>query len=663
MVWVPPSGAYFPDAWYPSALGAAALLVLTAIATGRALPQVRAARVALLGFAGLVALNYVSMLWAGAPGDALDAANKLLLYLAVAWTVSLVSMTPNSLTMLLAVWSLGVAAFCAVGLIQATGAARLDSFFFDQRYSDPLAYPNATAALAIMGMWPALILSARREIPAWIRVGLSAVAVFLADFAFLPQSRAALVGLVLTAPLVLALSANRVALLARAAVVGGALALSIPRTIHLDQTISADRPAAPALGHAASGMLLTTIAALVVGSLLVLAEARLRSSGYPIRGAGDVGRRGAIVLASAALAVVAGGAIIVTPAIGSAIRSVWKSGKTDAGTGSTRLFSGTPEERFDYIRVAVHIFESAPVLGIGAGNFGRRYDSLRHFQKHSQYVHNLPLRVLSETGVVGLALLVTIVAALAIGLLGAVRELDGVGRACAVAAFAVAAYFFVHASVDWVDEYPVLAAPALALPLAAIGLRTPKRRASASRVTARLPRLPSGRLNPRAVRAGAFALLLVTYAGVMVALSAPYLETRYVERAFATFRSRPSGAYHDLSRAASLNPFSAEPLISEGTIALSLDDSSRARSAFERAIRRQPSWYAYLELALLDAQAGQFNAALTQVSHAASLDRDDPVLTEARSEILRHKQIDPVSFNLNLLQGAEATVFHQQRIK
>ncbi|MDQ6807739.1 MAG: O-antigen ligase family protein [Actinomycetota bacterium] len=638
------------------------LLIVTALASGRSLPTSRPARVALFAFAGLVALNYLSILWAGSRGDALQSANELLLYLAVAWTFSILPWTSRSVAVLLGAFSLGIAAFCAVGLAQATSASNLTPFFVGLRYGTPLNYSNATAALGAMGMWPALVLSARREVPGWARIALLAVAVFLAEFALLPQSRGALVGLIVVAPLVWAASSDRIRLLARMGVVAAGIAVALPRTVSVDDTVRAGGHVTPVLAHAATGMLETSVAALAVGALLVLVEARVGPTADSLRSRWRTGRRTRIALVVLVAFALAGTGVAVAPAVGRFVSSELQAGRTDAPTGSTRLFSATPEERFDYVRVAARLFSSSPIVGIGGGNFGRRYDSLRRFQKHSRYAHDLPMRVASETGTVGLALFVTIIAALLVGLWRAGTELGGLSRACAVAALAVAAYFLVHDSLDWLDEFPVLAAPTLALPLAVIELRAAKARSEpASPVSRLLAQFASAR--PRLARSGVRAVIVALVACLCLAVGAPYLVLLYTDHALATYAAQPASAYHDLTRAAALNPLSADALTDEGAIAVDFGNESRARSAFLAALRRENDWYPHLELALLDAHAGQFKQAMAELSSAQSLDATDPALTAARALIAQHKRENPAQFNPILRGGDEAEIFATHHIK
>jgi Flp pilus assembly protein TadD len=158
-------------------------------------------------------------------------------------------------------------------------------------------------------------------------------------------------------------------------------------------------------------------------------------------------------------------------------------------------------------------------------------------------------------------------------------------------------------------------------------------------------------------------VVLVGVALIVVVLGAPYLSQEYVNTALRTYKARPSVAYADLSRAARLDPWSAGPWLEEGQIAERLGDPSRARSAFEHVLRIEDNWYAWTELTLLDAQAGRFKRAASDLGRAAKLDVDDAVLTQARTMIRRHRRIDPVRFNALFTQGVNAFLFQSENIK
>src|SRR5438093_9118064 len=79
---IPSSGGYFPRTWYPAALTSLLIFCAMCVARRRAIPADRTARVVLGLFAALVAWSFLSIAWAGSPGSAWEAANKLLLVLA-----------------------------------------------------------------------------------------------------------------------------------------------------------------------------------------------------------------------------------------------------------------------------------------------------------------------------------------------------------------------------------------------------------------------------------------------------------------------------------------------------------------------------------------------------------------------------------------------------
>jgi hypothetical protein len=675
LFWIGDNGGYGETVWYPSALGMIAVWVMTLTWRRSVLPSEPAAKVALLAFAALVGFNYLSILWAGSPGSALDASNQLMLYLLGAWVLAVLPWTPARLAAFAGLWSLGVCVICADGLDRAVSASSLTSFFVDGRFATPMAYSNATGAVAVMGGWPALILASRRELPVVLRAGFLGIGTFLATFALLPQSRAALLGMILTAPLVLIVISDRVRALFRLLIVGGAIAYCLPRTIDVNDAVDAGRNVTPVLRHAATTMLITAILAAVLGLLVSLIEDRLsRSTAQPLVDARAVLRRiarplgiAAGVLAAIAVAVAL---VVAWPHITHLVHETVNKGNTDASIGSNRFLSTSPEERFDYDRVALHLFSGNPLGGIGSGNFGRRYDALRRFSKHSQYTHDLPLRVLSETGVIGIILFLTVIVALVVGMIRVARSRDDLGRACVAIAFAVSGYFLVHSCLDWVDKFPALAVPAVGLPLAVLTLRGGVRDVTTPGGDAGLAAAPPEEVAPPGTArsrsalqtAGRVTLVLATVV-VAIALATPYLSLVSINRAFSVFRANPQQAYRDLEVARKLDPLSVNPLTSEGTIALYAGDLDRAQTWFERSVRKEDDWYPRLELALIAAKQGRFAVARRQLAAAARLDADDPLIAEARSLVDRRRRIDPYRFNAKLEHEGNSSATTQQIIR
>jgi O-antigen ligase len=640
------SGGYFARYWYPAGIGLLALLAVTVVAGGRALPRIPAARVALLLLAGFVAWSYLSVLWAGSPASALEASNKLLVFLLTAWIVALVPWSKRSASVFLAAWSTGVAAVCVTSLLGAVNATEFSGFLYAFRFQDPIGYVNGNAALALMAFFPALTLSYRRRIPPLLQGLLLADAAFLVEFSLLTQSRAAAFGGAAVVLLYVAIAPDRLRLVPRLGIVVGALALAAPAILDVYSTAKAGQSVAPAIDEAAKQIAWTTPLAGVLGAALGFVERAIRPKSGRERRVRQV-EIGAVTLVgivAAALLFAHGGRAL------NFVRDEFRSLNGDsAGSASTRFTKTTLYERPDYWRVALDLFDEHPVAGVGAGNFERQYTALRNEPKYSRYAHNIWLRALSEGGIVGIVLLLAFVFTAFGAALGSLGRLDGDRRAVVVACLAAAAYFFVHASFDWLEEIPALAGPALGL--AFIGIAVARGPATEERRDARASRWRS---------VGIVSGLALGLAA-LVALVPPYLSLRFVETASSNWRADPRQAFHDLDRAAALNPLSSEPRTVEGTIAVSLGEERRARGAFRRALELEQAWYPHLELALLEARAGRFRAARAEIAQAQRLSHKDPFIEEADRRIRRRERVDPAAFNRAIARQTREAFARPQR--
>jgi O-Antigen ligase len=629
---LPPSGAYFARDWYPAALGSVLIFGVTVLARRTAVPRPRGARVALGIFAGLVAWAFLSIGWAGSPGDAWEAANKLVLPLAVAWTVALVPWTRETVALLLGAWSLGVAVFCATRLGTWLGAESLARWLdpSSQRINDPLGYPNASAALPAMALVPAIALSSIRALPAVVRALALPVAVFLAEFAVLPQSRGALVGAAAAIAVLVAVSGDRVRLVVRLLVIAALVAPAVGPLLDVGDAAIDDRPAEGLLDDAARTMAITVALAAVAGAVLAALD-RLY----------HVPRRVERAFALAGIAVVvAGGAgvlVLERDRVADVVDSAWTPGQ--GPEGESRLLSVASHERPDYARVAADLFVEQPLRGVGAGNFGREYDARRRFEKHSRYAHNLGLRAISELGAVGALLLLALIGALGAGALATWRRLPRAERTLIAACLATGTYFLVHACFDWVEEFPALAAPAAGLGFAAVALAA--RSIPPRRARVRVPAPAPSPWSQRLVLAGSGLLALA----VVMSLVPPYVAVRYTDRARERWTAAPAAAFADLERAADADPLSIDALVLEGALAQQLDQPARARSAFVRVLERERHWYAFVQLALLDAQAGRFSDADRNLASAAALSAEDPLVSAVKRRVERRERVDPDAVN------------------
>lgn len=636
-LWAHDEGAYFAGTWYPSAIAFVLIAVVTAASVGRALPASRWAQTALACLAGLMAWHALSMLWSDSAATGWDSVNKLILVLAVAWAVSLLPWTARSATVALGAWVLGVAAVCAISLAGASGAENLGDYFAEGRYLDPLGYPNAAAALPAMAFFPALAIAARRGTPVPLQVLFLTVAVLLFEFALLPQSRGSFTGLAVAIPVFVALAPDRLRLIPAGLVIAGATVLSIGPIYEVydvgtELTGGLGRRAlGPVMDNAAAAIALTTALAALVACLLAACDRFARPSARMVRSA-----RQAV---AALLLVIAVGGLALAGANSGSIKDEaserWetlKSGDATPPRPGARITASYSDLRFDYWRVAVDAFQDRPLAGIGAGAYEDRYSAERREYKPSRYTHDLWLRILAETGITGIALLLGFLAAALGGIAWLGRRADASGSAIAAACLAPSLYFFVHSSFDWLDEFPALLSPALALPL--IGLIA---------MSGSPP--PSAARAPLGLRRAGWAATVSVAAAAVLSLLPPYLAMLHVDRATRTWPQDARAAFRDLDRAAALNPLSPRPHLRAAAIALRIEDQALARAEFRSSIEVEDNWYARMELALLEAQAGRFGPAAIEIRRAGQLNSRDVFVFEAAAAISGAERVDPLAFN------------------
>lgn len=592
------SGSYFPSAWYPAAIVTVVLAALL-VAAGWRLPRGgTAAAFALL--AGFVAWTILSIAWADAGGHALEAGNNLIFALATTFVFALTPWTRSRATWLLGYLAIGISIACAVSLISAAMAKDPTDTFIGGRYSDPLGYAGASAAFAAISVWLSLSFAVRRSLPIWVRSIAFGVAALQVALALLPESRGVLIGFACAFLLFLAISPSRgwsiVYVLCLAAIV----AATVGPILDVYAVANGTGSVHDALGRAAWRIPLILAVGTAAGVALVLLEGR-----RPELLSAEIARRSRIPVAVA----VAIGIVILIVGFGGRISdqvsSHWdefKAGKISRH--ANHLTALQDSGRYDYWRVALDAFDEKPITGIGAGNFQDAYTLHRHDEKQSRYAHNLWFRVLSETGIVGLLL---IVGSLGIAIVTLCRRRSGLSppiRCLVAGAAAAAVQVFAHASVDWIEEFPVNLGIALGVLFLACRLAQP-------------PAGP-GRRGPWPAVATAVAA-----AAALVLLVPAYLSLRFVSHAENIWPTQPAAAYSDLNRAADLNPLSSEPFLKAAEIAIARKERKRARLELEAAISREENWYPFFELAIVSSEEGKQKAAIREMETAQRMDPPD----------------------------------------
>ena len=683
VVWATSQAGYPLTHWAPGALIVLVLLAIASMAVPVRLGSIPpAVKLALGCLAAYTALSFLSILWAAAPGEAWEGANRTLLYLIVFALFALWRMRGASASLLVCTWTLAMVAlalYVAVRLDTATGGS-FRALFSGERLSYPAGYPNATAAQWLMAFWPALLMARGARLPWALRGLFAGGAVVLADVALLSQSRGSLYATPLMIVLVFAFVPDRLRTFATAVPVALGIGATAPLVLRVGQRLEHGHSPYAAT-HAAVAALLA--AALLVGSAVALGaafESRRAISPALARGM----RRGVGATAIATLVLVLAGVLAVAGNPIMRVRHSWESfeGGYATNTSGNRLLSGLGSNRYDFYRVALDEFASHPLLGIGADNFQQSYLRLGHSEETPRYPHSVELRTLTQTGLAGALLaLVGLGAALVAGWRAMRRRDDPLAAAIAAAALAGFTYWAVHGSFDWFFEFAGLGAPAFALLGLGCALApegdaggTPQRGASsvhegdAGAIPQRgasgvhegdagaPPRRGTRRTRVWHPSGSALTLALLSLLGLAAAasLAAPWLGERQVQSAAAIWPKAPLVAYSRLEDAAKLNPLSDRAYLVEGSIALRFGDLSRAERAFSRALGRVPDdAYAALELGAIASESGARVRALGLLERAVRLNPRDPLTRQALHTVQAGRPVDVRALNRAILLKAE----------
>ena len=625
LCWAWFDGGFEPTQW--GSLGAAlvALLLLAGPVLSRGTDRRRlVAAAALLLF---VAWNFLSLLWAQFPGDAWTGADKTAAYAAGFALLAFVRIRTREVMLLLGVYAAGVIVIGAVVLARTALADDPARWFSDSRLVPPTGYTNASVALWMLALWPAVYLAAGRNTPKALRPFFLAGAGLLLELAVLGQSRAWALVLPLTAVVFVLLARERVRVMLALALAGGAMLAALRPLLDVYDRGSTGTPLAGPVDDAARAVAISCLALLAAGVVWIVAE---RAPAPPRR---IVVLAGALVAAVVLAGVGWAGTQVDHP--GRWVTQRWHDFTCQtcgSAAGASRFAGNLSDNRYREWVVAWETFLHHPVAGAGSDNYAAQYLLMRQDALiEPRYPHSTPLRLLSELGIVG-TLLFTVAAAAAVATaLSRRRRLDVAAGGAVGAALTVFAYWLLHGSLDWFWEIPALGGPALGLLGLAAGTMRPAR--------VRLPR--------PALAFGAFAL-----AALAAALVLPWLSYRYEQSGIDVWRRDPGAAYDRLERAADLNPLSAEPLVAKGSIALLRGDHAQARRSLHRAISREPAtWFAWLQLGLADASTDRRRAAETELAHARRLNPKDPVIALAARLLQREVRIEPQ--NLAALYAAQ----------
>lgn len=655
-LWAQRDAGYFITTWGPGGLFLLGLLAVTGLALGicpGGLPI--AVRVAAALLAAFTAWSFVSVLWADDRGEAWVGADRTLVYLLVFLLFAGWRQRGAGAALVVGAWTLAIIGLAVVALLTATVGDRPLAAYFLDRLADPAGYPNAAAATWLMALWPAVALAGRPEVPWWLRGPLAGGAVVLVDTALLSQSRGALLSVPIVLAVFLGLGPGRVRTFAVLLPVAGAAAVTVPAILRALSTLADNRQAA---ADALAGVGSAVIAAALGVAVLVGAVAAVEQLRPPSPAVARAVHRG---VAGVGVALVGAVAVFVGVTVGNPLDRVddaWASfrgGYAERPPTSSRLTSGLGSNRYDFYRVSLDLVRERPLSGVGSENFAQDYLARRRSPETTRHPHSVELRALSQTGLVGAALLLGALAAAMVAALGAIRRAPPLAGVVAGASATVFAYWAVHGSVDWFWELPGLGAPAFAMLGLACALAPPRPGgeepgAGEGAAAAVDPSPRRGRLPARA--AAALAVLLAALAAAALAL--PWIAERDVLAAAGSWGAAPVAAFERLDRASRLNALSDRPWLVAGAIALRLRDLPRAERAYGRALERNPrNGYAQLELGMIAAARGDRVRAERLLAAAAAGDPSDRLTRSVLSDVRAGRAVDITRVNRALLRDAQ----------
>ncbi|HEX5923101.1 MAG TPA: O-antigen ligase family protein [Baekduia sp.] len=648
LAWTPLDGGQPITRWAPGALVLLALLGLALVA----LPALRrpalpgTVQVAAVTLGAFTVWSFLSIAWADDGGVALEGADRTLLYLAAFLLFALWPQRPATAAWVLGLWTFGIGVIAVITLVRVGAVADPAALFAGDRLMEPVGYVNAQAAMWLMALWPAVTLAASRRVPWPLRGIAAALAVVLLDVALLSQSRGSILTLPVCAVLLIAIVPGRLRTIAVLVPVLGAAAVALPKVLDVGDALNEHD--AGAVKDAAGAVMSTVLVLALAAGAVVAIVAAWETLRPPAPATAARVRKAWTVLVVAGVILGAAGGLVAIGNPVDRIDNAWHSfkGGYDDNTGSdNRLTAGLGSNRYDFYRVALDLFADHPIAGVGADNFFQDYLQRGHSEETPRYPHNLALRTLAQTGIVGtLLLLAASIAALAAAW-RAMRGADPLSAAVAGGAAIAFLYWVGHGMTDWFWEWAGLGAPAFALLGLACAL-APRRVGEAA-----------GDGAPAHRRGGRVVLLVLAGAALVLgalAIAGPWQAQRDIEQAGAIFAQRPFEAYSRLDRAADLNPLSDQPALIEGSIALRYGDLARARAAFERGLDRNPrGQYATLELGAIASVQGDRARALRLLRQAVALGPRDPTSREALTVVREGGTVDLAALNRRILSAGQ----------
>lgn len=569
---------------------------------------------------GFALLSAISSLWSGSIELSVIEADRVLVYLAFFLAAFLIAQTDQRRQRFaegLAI-SLALVAFLSLGSRLLPHVLDVgNSLGSGPRTRYPLGYWNAIGAAAGIGVALALWTS-RRSLWTGLRWAAAASLPAILLALYLTYSRGGLLALLVACGCLIALSHDRLWLLATLAI--GAIG-AVPAVLAVQARQSlAENLDAQATVDQGLAVLLFLLAGMALALALFAGLRRLEGRGGGFSERALAVSRNPVVLKRIAL---------VAALVGIGIAIAVGGRAWDQFSSADVQFPSNPQSHFeelsgagrhDFYRVAIDAFDEKPLLGHGAGTYVFSWDQLRSITQSVHNAHSLYLEAFAELGVVGGLLVLGLVGLLLWTGWMAWRESSGARRELHAVLLAVLVAFAVGAAIDWFWEIAAMGAifflAAGALVAARCAQLAPARRES--------ERDGDGRRFGLAVAGLALAWIAA------VALIGPLL----VDRELATAKDEAAAgnvaaAVNHAETARSIEPWATSPYLILGLLAEAQEDFDTASGRLSQAINREDrNWQLYYLRARVEKEAGREAAARADLERARQLDPLEPLLQE-----------------------------------
>lgn len=607
-----------------------AVAIWWAIAMGvglRLLTLARTPRMAYVAGAGIVLLalfTALSIAWSASAEKSFYEVDRVLLYAGAFVLTVLLTKRGDA-----GRWSdglaLGIAAVGVIALLSRLfpdlfgGSAEPLKYFDEKRLSYPVNYWNGLAIFTGLA-FPLLLRAAVTWRGALQRALALAPFPALAGTLYLTSSRGGFAAAAIGLLVFLALTAPRVPAYAAtlAGGVGAAGAVAVLRARHtlVDGPLSSDTAASQGRSAAILLALCCVATVLIYWGWCALVEPRVMRS---MRRNPGTTRTVAIAAGVACLIAVVAGLAAFHP--GGRFDD-FKSPPADAKLSNTdftksHLLSSNGTGRWQLWSSAKDEWSEHPIAGEGAGSFEAWWAQHRPFGLFVKDAHSLYLQTLGELGLIGFALLALFLGA---GFTAGLARLRRTGQRATVAALtATLAGFAVGAGIDWMWQLTIVAL----VGVICVGLLTGRATAAAEGAAAPAPARPRRML---ALRAAAIAGCLVVIVAVGVGL---LTQARLDASEAAATRGDNQEAVSAAQDARGLEPWATSPYLQLALLEEQAGNLRSARAWLADALDRDDrDWRLWLVSARIETKLGSIAEARRSFARARSLNPRSPIFAK-----------------------------------